>query len=157
MNERICSICLSYMYIDKLAGWLRCPSCSFMKKEKKSMISRDEILMGRDVEFPLTPELETNLSNLLTAVNKLRTLYGKPMIVNSGYRPGHYNTDAGGAPNSSHEVCEAIDIRDEDNEVKKWITVDILEQCGLYQEDPASTISWCHVQIRPTINRIFIP
>ena len=134
--ERICSTCLSYMYLADLIGWLKCPSCGYMKKEKKSMISRDEVLMGRDVEFPLTPELEANLSKLLEAVNKLRTLYGKPMIVNSGYRPGHYNTDAGGAPNSAHQLCEAIDIKDEDGEVKKWITVEILEQCGLYQEDP---------------------
>lgn len=155
--ERICSICLSYMYLDKLAGWLRCPACSFMKKEVKSMISRDEILMGRDKEFPLTPELEANLSNLMIAVNKLRTLYGQPMYVDSGYRPDHYNTDAGGAPNSAHQLCEAVDFRDVDNKLKDWITVEILEQCGLYQEDPSHTKTWLHVQIRPTHNRVFIP
>lgn len=146
------------MYLDtRNIGWLRCPACGFMKKEVKSMISRQEVLMGRDEEFPLTPELEDNLSKLLEAVNKLRTLYGKPMIVNSGYRPDHYNTDAGGAPNSPHQTCEAVDFRDNDNALKDWITEDILIECGLYQEDPAHTVSWLHVQIRPTHNRVFIP
>lgn len=121
------------------------------------MISRDELLMGRDAEFPLTDELEANLQRLLTAVNKLRTLYAKPMFVSSGYRPDHYNTDAGGAPDSPHRFCEAVDLHDRDNAIKNWITVEILEQCGLYQESPESTPTWCHVQVRPTLNRVFVP
>ena len=155
MNERICKICLSYMLLDKLPGWLRCPACSFMKKEVRSMVSRDEILMGRDKEFPLTPELEANLSKLLEAVNKLRTLWGEPMYVSSGYRPGHYNTDAKGAKNSAHITCEAIDFRDGDGELDKWVTDEILEQCGLWREDPDKTIGWMHVDIRPRSNRTF--
>lgn len=121
------------------------------------MISRDEILMGRDKEFPLSEELEENLDNLLIAVNKLRTLYGKPMYVSSGYRPGRYNKAAGGAPNSSHCLCMAVDFHDTDKLLKEWITVDILEQCGLYQENPNNTPTWLHVQIRPTNNRVFNP
>lgn len=121
------------------------------------MISRDEILMGRDAEFPLDTELEANLLVLLKAVNKLRMVYGSPMTVNSGYRPGHYNDDAGGAPNSPHITCQAVDFHDADGALKAWITVEILERCGLYQEDPASTPTWLHVQTRPTHNRVFIP
>lgn len=121
------------------------------------MISRDEILMGRDAEFPLTPELEDNLSALLEAVNKLRDLYSKPMYVSSGYRPGHYNRDAGGAANSPHVICMAVDFHDADGLLKSWITTDILVECGLYQEDPKHTPTWLHVQTRPTHNRVFIP
>ncbi len=121
------------------------------------MISRDEVLMGRDKEFPLTPTLEGNLNALLTAVNTLRSLYGKPMTVSSGYRPGHYNEDAGGAYSSPHLTCQAVDFHDGDNSLKNWVTIEILEQCGLYQEHPDHTPTWLHVQIRPTHNRIFIP
>jgi len=121
------------------------------------MISRDEVLMGRDKEFPLTDELEANLTLLLVAVNKLRDIYGKPMYVSSGYRPGHYNTDAGGAANSPHKLCMAVDFHDTDGALKSWITVDVLVECGLYQEDPKRTPTWLHVQVRPTINRVFIP
>lgn len=121
------------------------------------MISRDEILMGRDKEYLLTPEIEANLKILLENVNKLRTLYGKPMIVSSGYRPGKYNINAGGAKNSTHLTCQAVDFKDIDGALKKFCTVEILEQCGLYMEHPDSTPTWLHVQTRPTKNRIFKP
>ncbi len=121
------------------------------------MISRDEILMGRDKEFPLSSELEDNLNNLLVAVNKLSSLYGKPMVVTSGYRPGHYNWDAHGAASSPHITCQAVDFKDQDNKIKEWLTPEILTQCGLYQEDPQYTPTWVHVQIRTTHNRVFKP
>lgn len=120
------------------------------------MISRDEILMGRDAEFPLSQELEDNLKLLLICVNKLRALYGKPMYVSSGYRPGHYNSDVSGAKNSTHMVCMAVDFHDVDNALKDWITVEILEECGLWQEDPAKTPTWLHVDTKPRENRVFL-
>lgn len=123
------------------------------------MISRDEILMGRDVEFPLSPELEANLQILLKAVNTLRTAYGKSMYVSSGYRPGHYNKDAGGASNSPHMTCQAVDFKDADGTLKAWITVEMLVKCGLWQEDPSKTPTWLHVQVRPipSGHRVFSP
>lgn len=121
------------------------------------MITRDEILMGREVEYPLSEELEANLTALLVAVNKLRTLYNKPMIVSSGYRPGTYNSNVKGAKDSAHIVCLAVDFKDIDGDLSNFCTVAILEQCGLYRETRFRTPSWCHVQIRPTQHRIFIP
>lgn len=115
--------------------------------------------MGRDVEYPLTPELEMNLTSLLTALNKFRTAYGKPMYVTSGYRPGHYNKDANGAVNSSHLTCQACDFKDSDGALDFFAAdnVHLLEYCGLYVEDSARTVGWIHLQIRPTKNRIFKP
>lgn len=123
------------------------------------MITRAEILRGREVEFPLTPELEENLYRLLEAVNKLRALYGEPMFVSSGYRPGHYNKDAGGAAKSSHLTCEAVDFSDPTGKIKSWILSNkqVLELCGLYMENPTRTVGWVHLQIRPTAGRIFQP
>lgn len=121
------------------------------------MISRKEILMGRDIEYPLSKEQESNLEKLLIAVNKLRKLYNKAMFVSSGYRPGHYNKAAGGAAKSSHLTCQAVDFKDADGKLKAWITPEILVECGLYMEHPDHTPSWLHVQTRPTKNRIFKP
>lgn len=121
------------------------------------MITRSEILMGREVEYPLSIALEENLSKLLVAVNKLRALYGKPMVVSSGYRPGKYNSLAGGAKSSTHLVCMAVDFKDNDGELKAWITPEILEQCGLWQEAPDRTPTWLHVDIRPRRTRVFRP
>lgn len=125
------------------------------------MIAKDEVLMGREVEFPLSAEVESNLGVLLDRVNRIRALYDKPMFVSSGYRPGHYNKDAGGAANSPHLECQAVDFHDKDRKLTDWIlsNVQVLEECDLYMEDPGHTPSWVHLQSRPTRSgrRVFIP
>lgn len=114
-------------------------------------ITRREVLMNRDLEFPLSPELEANLEKLLLALNRVRIAYGKPMAVSSGYRPGHFNIDAHGAPNSTHTVCQACDFADPDGLIDQFCQANqkLLESCGLWQENPANTIGWCHLDIRP--------
>jgi uncharacterized protein YcbK (DUF882 family) len=121
------------------------------------MITKKEILMGRDVEYPLNENLKNNLDKLLECLNKFRELYGKPMAVSSGYRPGKYNVLVKGAKNSSHITCEACDFRDNDGKLKSFITEEILEMCDLYMEDPNYTPTWVHLSIRPTKKRIFKP
>jgi uncharacterized protein YcbK (DUF882 family) len=125
----------------------------------KTLISRDEILMGRDKEYPLTLEMSKNLDKLLAAVNVVRAQYGKPMTVSSGYRPGKYNTAAGGAKNSSHMTCEAVDFKDPKGELTRYIlqNLDLLERAGLYMESPSRTQGWVHLQTRKTHNRVFLP
>lgn len=115
--------------------------------------------MGRDKEYPLTPILEQNLSKLLIALNRFRATYGKPMIVSSGYRPGKYNKATGGAEKSSHLTCEACDFSDPDGTLDEYCrnNVSVLEQCGLWLESPDKTPGWCHLDIKPRNNRIFLP
>lgn len=112
-------------------------------------IHPNEILMGREVANPLTPEMKKNLDKLLIAVNRLRAMWGKPLVVSSGYRPPAQNTAAGGAKKSNHMICAAVDFRDPDQELAKWLIsrLDVLEACGLYLEDPSKTIGWIHVQV----------
>lgn len=132
------------------------------------MISRGEIL--RDQVCP--PELEENLQNLLLALNKFREVWGHPMIVTSGYRSAEHNQAIGGAQNSAHLYCQAADISDPDRILNNYIESDhslqatsprdsphisILETYGLWMEDPLATPTWVHLQIRPTISRIFKP
>lgn len=121
------------------------------------MVTREEILQGRDASHPLSEVMESNLAQLLEAVNKLRIAYGKPMVVNSGYRPAGYNKAIGGAPNSAHITCEAVDFKDKDGEIKKFCTLERLKEYGLWMEHPSATPSWCHVDIRPRGNRVFKP
>lgn len=123
------------------------------------MITREEVLMGRDKEYPLTPELEANLTKLLVALNKFRAAYGKPMIVTSGYRPGHYNKNAGGSKRSSHLTCQACDFADPTGGLAAYCieNIELLAEIGLWLESPARTKGWIHLQIRPTVNRVFEP
>ena len=117
------------------------------------MITRAEVLMKRDIEYPLSKEQEENLEKLLVALNKLRALYGRPMRVTSGYRPGHYNTKAGGGKRSAHLTLEACDFADKDRALTNFCTDEILEQCGLWMESPEVATTWLHVQIREPKSR----
>ncbi len=125
------------------------------------MITKAEILMGRDKEFPLTPELERNLNVLWERVNYVGSFYGKVIILSSGYRPGHYNKDAGGAKVSPHITCEAIDCKDPKGELAKFIMENkgVLLSANLYMEHPDYTKGWVHLQTRAPKSgkRIFIP
>ena len=59
-----------------------------------------------------TQEVKDNLNELIDNVlDPLRELYGKPIIVNSGYRCIKLNKAVGGAKNSQHLVGQASDIR----------------------------------------------
>lgn len=118
--------------------------------------------MNRDKEYPLTPQLERNLNELLLRINKFRNIYGKPMFVSSGYRPLALNKKAGGAKKSNHMSCLACDFVDSDGLLDSYcIThLDVLKDCGLYLEHPKWTKGWCHLEIIPppiSGNRVFIP
>lgn len=125
------------------------------------MITLVEYLMGRDSTYPLTIEYALNAAKLLASINYIRGVYGKAMIVSSGYRPGHFNKAAHGAKLSCHLTCEAIDIKDSDGAFSEWCldNVSELAKVGLYLENPDNTIGWCHLQTRKPLsgNRIFKP
>lgn len=133
-------------------------------------ITRAEVLMGRDKTYPLNVEQEANLQQLLKALNLFRQMYGKPMHVTSGYRPAAINANVpGAAKKSAHMSCQACDFRDIDGSLAKYCldNLYILEQCGLYLEDPRWTrikdkngkivSGWTHLQTRATNKRVFIP
>lgn len=80
----------------------------------------------------------------------------------SGWRPAATNA---GIPNaaakSKHMTGQAVDIADEDGALDDFCLAhpEVLESIGLWQEHPASTKGWCHVQIVPprSGNRVFYP
>lgn len=55
----------------------------------------------------------------MDALQRLRLLIGKPIIINSGYRSESHNKAVGGAKNSQHRLGKAFDIR---------ITKDVLRE-----------------------------
>ena len=133
--------------------------------------SRAELLMGRDKLHPINQEQSDNLDKLIAAMNPVRHAWGKPMRVTSGYRPSSINASVGGAKLSAHQSCQAIDIADNDGLLANFLlnNLDILEENGLYLEDPRYTIivnskgdrisGWIHLDIRgpKSGKRVFIP
>lgn len=51
---------------------------------------------------------------LIVRLNAIRSRFGKPIIVNSGYRSPEHNAKVGGVANSQHVLGTAADIRPED-------------------------------------------
>lgn len=134
------------------------------------MISMNEILKGVKLES-LPKEHQDNIKVLLEKVNKIRSAYGKPMSVTSGYRSleDHLRiykekgiTDQSKIPmKSKHLSGEAVDFSDPKQELQKWIlaNVKILEDAGIYCEDFSATKNWVHCQIVPPKSgkRFFLP
>ena len=119
------------------------------------MITRNEILKGRELPKILEPYLD----DLLNRLNELRAIWGKPMVITSGYRPPEYNKEIGGAKNSAHIYAMAADIWDPNKELAEFLSKDekLLEELGFWMEDPKYTRNWVHLQTRPAKNRIFKP
>lgn len=131
---------------------------------KIASISLREYWMGRDGEFPPTPEIERAAGALLGRVNRLlvRLQWPSPALVSSGYRPGRFNRAAGGAPHSGHLVGRAIDVADGDGRLKMAILASgadaLLTEMGLWMESPARTPGWVHLDtIDRGKTRIFLP
>lgn len=128
------------------------------------MITKDEILMGRDKKYPdeYTDEISDNIDNLLIAMNVIRKAYNKPMTVNSGWRSTESNDKtANAAKKSNHLKGLAIDIKDNNGDLWKWVisNLDLMQKLGIYLEDKRWTPTWVHFQIvsPKSKKRIFIP
>jgi uncharacterized protein YcbK (DUF882 family) len=123
------------------------------------VITTKEYLMGRDKEFPLSIEQAINMADLLIRVNLVLLILKIEAIVTSGYRPGKYNKKAGGATLSGHLMCCAVDIADPLGKLAPIFlaNVKLLEEYGLYLEDPSYTKGWIHLDTKPRKNRVFIP
>lgn len=139
------------------------------------MVSEKEVLKKYKKE-DLSAESQANLVILLEKVNKIRSLYGKPLTITSGYRSPDDQiriyreiAEKKGKPfdikkvpmGSQHLRCAAVDIYDPNKELQTWIKVHLkeMEEIGVWFEDFSATINWVHIQIYPpkSGNRFFIP
>jgi uncharacterized protein YcbK (DUF882 family) len=122
-------------------------------------IGADDILKGGYKKYRLSKKQRTNLNNLLIALNKFIGKYKKPLKISSGYRTHRHNRRVGGADDSTHLHCMAVDFLDPKRKLAKWCmaNLDVLEECGLWIEHPKHTPGWVHLDIRPRNIRVFHP
>ncbi len=128
------------------------------------MISKQELLKGRDLQFPhdYTDVVSANLDALLIPLNKIREAYGQPMLVDSGWRPPSINAATpGAATHSKHMSGLACDIADPNGQVLAWVlqNLDLMKQLNIYMEDFRWTPTWVHFQLGGPASgkRIFVP
>lgn len=138
------------------------------------MITLSQFWMGRDATYPLdmTPQIERNAVTMVDLTNRLLAAAKAGGVaiheeiqwgaVSSGWRPPSINKATEGAsPTSKHMTGQAIDIFDPTGEIDLWMlkNPDVLAEIGLWQEAPASTPRWAHVQSVPPASgrRVFKP
>lgn len=127
------------------------------KKEMVFMITKEEL---NPKNFPLTEEQKNNLQILHERINKIRSAYGKPMIVTSGVRDVNDHiriyrekgiSDDKIPMGSKHLKGQAVDIADSKKELADWCknNQNLLEEFELWLEDLDSTVGWVHFQTVP--------
>lgn len=128
------------------------------------MISKDELLKGRDQQYPndYTQEISDNLDKLLIVMNQIRSAWGKPMTVDSGWRPPSINASTpGAATHSKHMLGLAVDIADADGSLWSWVleNLELMQQLGIFFEDRRWTPNWVHFGLGAPASgkRIFVP
>lgn len=97
-----------------------------------------------------------HIDNVLALVDDildpLREMFGKPILVNSGYRVPELNLEVGGEANSMHKVGMAVDIT-AINPIENMHLFNMLvshfefDQCIIYMRD--NIIRFIHVSYRP--------
>jgi len=125
------------------------------------MISLNEILKGVDFDS-LPDEHKANLNILLPRLNQVRTAWGHPMIVDSGYRTmaDHLRiyaakgiTDQSKIPmKSKHLSGAAADISDPHDLLQAWVKANedwLVSTVGLWCERFDFTKNWVHFQCIP--------
>jgi len=126
------------------------------------LLTRDDILMGRDKAYPIDEIQSANVDRLLSALHQLQLALETDLVVSSGYRPEAINAAVkGAAKRSNHIACLAVDLHDPDGALDTWCLENqkALELCGLWLEHPDSTPNWCHLQCVPPKSgrRVFRP
>lgn len=130
------------------------------------MISLHAYWMGRDATYAeeLTDEIRRNAEITVARANELLERAGRSDIdtVASGWRPkGVNDATANAAQSSRHITAEAVDLPDGDRTLVEWAVdnPDVLEEIGLWMEDPRWTRSWLHLQTVPPKSKklVFIP
>jgi hypothetical protein len=133
------------------------------------MITRKELL-GKYKESDIPEEYVENSNELLEKLNKIRKLYGKPMIPTNSFRSLEHHleiyakkgiTDQSKIPmKSKHLYFQACDIYDPNRDLMKWCKAneDVLEEVGLWCEEEDS-VPRVHFQIVPPKSgkRFFLP
>jgi zinc D-Ala-D-Ala carboxypeptidase len=110
---------------------------------------------------PTSPLILTNLKTLAEGLENVRTLLGKPIIVNSGYRSVMVNSLLGSKPSSQHTKGLAADIicpsfGTPKDIIKKIISSDIKYDQVILEFDRWIHISFCEEGYKPRKQALII-
>lgn len=105
--------------------------------------------LGIDNE-PKDDKILENLDFTMTRLDEIREAYGKPIIINSGYRSKELNEAVGGVKTSYHTTGLAVDIR-WDKDLFKFIRNNCKFDKLILEK--SKTGKWIHLQFRTSNER----
>lgn len=112
-------------------------------------LCQSETATAKGIDNTPTKDIEDKLQKLVDNVlDPLREWYGKPIIVNSGYRCEALNKAVGGASNSQHKSGEAADITAGSKEENKKLFEYIKDNLPFDQLIDESNFTWVHVSYK---------
>ena len=118
-------------------------------------LTKSATAIAKKIDNTPTTEVQLNLIKLVDKVlDPLRTAYGKPIKVNSGYRCPKLNKAVGGSATSQHVLGQAADITG-GNKTENKIIFDLIKSLKL----PFDQLiwenggAWVHVSYGPRNRR----
>lgn len=113
-------------------------------------LTKSSTAEAKGIDNTPTPEVERNLTALVENVlDPLRTIYGKPITVNSGYRCPELNKAVGGSATSDHVKGFAADITAGSKEENERLFNIIKHNFHFSQLIDEKNFSWVHVSYNP--------
>lgn len=103
----------------------------------------------KELDNTPTEQVEKNLTILVEKIlDPLREMYGKSIIVNSGYRSPEVNVAVNGSKTSQHVLGEAVDITAGSKKENKKLFELIRDNFEFDQLINENNYSWIHVSYR---------
>jgi len=102
----------------------------------------------------LQNRIHANLYNLSVQLEKVRSTFGKPVTILSGYRCPKHNTAVGGKPKSQHLEGMAADIAIagvKPREIGNWAFNNLCFIGGIGVYEPPGNV-FCHLDTRKRVN-----
>lgn len=123
-----------------------------MKYFSVNELTRSAIAVSKGIDNTPTPGIKQNLEMLINKVlDPIRQAWGKPIIVNSGYRCPALNKAVGGVKNSHHMLGIAADITTGNKADNKKLFQLIRSMPDLHftQLIDESNYAWIHISYDP--------
>lgn len=122
-------------------------------------LCRSATAQRQGIDNTPTPEIRTRLQALIEELlDPIRTAWGAPISINSGYRCPALNQAVGGVPTSQHQKGEAADLNAGDPSKNRMLFDKIadMQKAGLITFDQLideSRYKWVHISYRKGANR----
>lgn len=111
---------------------------------------------SRGISNMPTPKQEEKLRILIfELLDPIRSIYGRPIVVSSGYRSEALNNAIGGSKASQHCKCQAADLQCSNiNELWEICKQFELDQCIFETDDRSGKLkTWIHISYDKGNNR----